>query len=62
MEETMLEVKEIFVSHRIEPVLEFLKQKREEVKELKAKQSVKTIEQMVRDDLKYFLEKRRLKS
>lgn len=58
----MLEVKEIFVSHRIEPVLEFLKQKREEVKELKAKQSVKTIEQMVRDDLKYFLEKRRLKS
>lgn len=62
MEETMLEVKEIFVSHRIEPVLEFLKQKREEVKELKAKQSIKTIEQMVRDDLKYFLEKRRLKS
>lgn len=59
--EVLEQVKEIFKSHRVEPTLEILAAKREKIIELAKVQKKKTIEQMVKDDLKYFTEKRKLK-
>ena len=60
LEEVLLEVKELFPSHRVESSLEYLNEKKGERIEEKV-EAKKTIEQMVRDDLKYFLQKRKLK-
>lgn len=54
-------MKEIFTSHRVEPSLEHLNERKAQVQGADV-ESKKTIEQMVKDDLKYFLQKRKLKA
>lgn len=62
LKEVLQEIKEIFTSHRVEPSLQMLSLKREKLEEKLKETSLKTIEQMVRDDLLYFQEKKKLKS
>ena len=38
LEEVILEVKDLFISHRVEPILQHLKEKRTQVKEEMAKE------------------------
>lgn len=60
--EVILQVKDVFRSHNVEGCLTFLENKKKELREKKVGEVKKTIEEMVKDDLKFFLEKRKLKA
>ena len=52
-------MKEIFTSHRVEPYLEFLKNEKERLKNVKQEKKLELYE-IVKQDLVYFIEKRKL--
>jgi hypothetical protein len=63
LEEVISEVKDLFISHRVDPYLEHLALKKKEIKkgdDIKKKEI--PIQELVRQDLIYFMHKRKLES
>jgi hypothetical protein len=57
------EVKDLFISHRVDPYVSHLKEMRKKMKQLnKGKKKEIPIQELVRQDLVFFLHKQKLKT
>jgi hypothetical protein len=62
LEEVMTEVKDLFISHRVDPYLQHLKEMKKKMKILHASNKKEIpIHELVRQDLVFFLHKRKAK-
>lgn len=63
LEEVILEVKDIFISHRVDPYLAHLKDMRKKMKILNASRKKEIpIHELVRQDLVFVMHKRKIKA